>query len=203
MHVHVVRGCLFNYMRIFILLGHPDKEASLSNVIASTYEVEAKRAGHDVRRLNIGDLVFDSNLHKGYRAIQTLEPDLVKVQENLTWCEHFVLVYPNWWGGMPAVLKGMWDRMFLPRFAFRMHKNRLAWDRLLTKRTARVIILCGNPPIFDHLAFGNLTASIRSSLLDFAGFKTRVTELGPSETASEAKRKRWKRKTAAFARAGR
>lgn len=175
----------------------------MSRQLADCYEAAAKAAGHDVRRMNLFDLSFDPTLHKGYRAIQELEPDLVKVQENLSWCEHFVLAYPNWWGGMPAPLKGMWDRMFLPRFAFRMWKNRFGWDALLKGRTARVMITCGNPAILDHLAFGDFTASIKRSLLQFAGLRTWVSAFGHAEHASEAKQERWKRTVARLAKRAR
>jgi len=190
-------------MRIFILLGHPDPGPEpLSRRLADAYERSARAAGHEVRRMNIFDLSFDPVLHKGYRAVQELEPDLKAVQENLSWCEHFVLVYPNWWGSMPASLKGMWDRMFLPRFAFRMWKNRFGWDRLLKGRTARVIIQCGNPPILDRFAFGNYTAAIGWSILRFAGYRTRIISFGPSERASEARKARWTRKVEALAKRG-
>lgn len=190
-------------MKIFILLGHPDTTMEpLSRRLADAYENAARAAGHEIRRMNIGELHFDPILHRGYRERMNLEPDLLAVQENLKWCEHLALFFPNWWGGMPALLKGMWDRMFLPRFAFSMHKNRLGWDKLLKGRTARVVILCSNLPIFDYLAFGNYSAAIGSSLLRFSGIKTRITSFGPSETASEAKRLRWIRKIERFARNG-
>lgn len=188
--------------RIFILLGHPNKE-TLSGALATEYETAAKAAGHEVRRINLGDLSFDPILHLGYKAIQELEPDLKTVQENITWCEHFVLVHPNWWGGMPALLKGMWDRMFLPRFAFRMWKSRLGWDGLLKGRTARVIVLCGNPAFLDWLAFGDFTASLKRSLLQFAGIRTSVTTFGLSETSSDGRREIWKKKVRRLAKAGR
>lgn len=175
--------------KTFILLGHPDTGPEpLSRQIADTYEAAARSAGHEVRRTNLGELSFDPTLHKGYRAIQELEADLKKVQEDMTWCEHFVLVYPNWWGGMPAMLKGMWDRMFLPRFAFRMWKNKFGWDALLKGRTARVIVTCSNPVILNRLAFGDFTASIKRSLLSFAGFKTSVTAVGRSERLSDSQK---------------
>ncbi len=190
--------------RIFILLGHPDSGPEpMSRQLADTYEAAAKAAGHEVRRMNIFDLSFDPTLHKGYRAIQELEPDLKLVQENLSWCEHFVLAYPNWWGSMPAVLKGMWDRMFLPRFAFRMWKNRFGWDALLKGRTARVLITCGNPAILDHIAFGDFTATIKRSLLQFAGLLTWVSAFGHAEHASVQKQERWKRCVARLARRAR
>lgn len=43
-----------------------------------------------------------------------LEEDLVKAQELIRWADHLVFVYPIWWGTMPAVLKGFFDRVFLP-----------------------------------------------------------------------------------------
>jgi len=190
--------------RIFILLGHPDSGPEpMSRQLADAYEAAAREAGHDVRRTNISDLSFDPVLHKGYRAIQELEPDLKKVQEDLSWCEHFVVFHPNWWGGMPALLKGMWDRMFLPRFAFRMWKNRLGWDALLKGRTARIVVTCGNPVLLDHLAFGDFTDTLKRSLLQFAGFRTRVSAFGRAETASEKAKEAWKRKMAALAKRGR
>lgn len=189
-------------MRIFILLGHPNQN-TLSKALADTYEQAAVAAGHEVRRLNLNELTFDPVLWKGYQSVQPLEPDLSRVQENLTWCEHFVLIYPNWWGSMPALLKGMWDRMFLPRFAFSMWKNRLGWDRLLSGRSARVIILCGNPPFVDRFMFGNYAAAIGWSILRFAGFTTRITSFGPADRASAARVSRWMHRIRSLARKGR
>lgn len=179
--------------RVFILLGHPDKGPEpLSRQFADAYEAAARAAGHEVRRTDLSALTFDPILHQGYRVIQDLEEDLKKVQEDMKWCEHFVLFYPNWWGGMPALLKGMWDRMFLPAFAFRMWKNKFGWDALLKGRTARLVITSNNPPLLDHLLFGDYTASIRRSLLQFAGFKVRVTAYGKAEHAPEATKENWR-----------
>ncbi len=188
-------------MRIFVFLGHPDTE-TLSGELANVYEREAKAAGHEVRRLNISDLKFDPILHKGYKVIQELEPDLKTVQENITWCEHFVLVYPNWWGSMPALLQGFWDRTFMPHFAFHMHKDKFGWDKMLKGRTARVIILTGNPPLLDWLAFGDFSATIKRSLLEFSGIKTNVMALGPSEKISPERKANWEAHIAKLARKG-
>ncbi|MGH7175450.1 MAG: NAD(P)H-dependent oxidoreductase, partial [Minisyncoccia bacterium] len=120
--------------KIFILLGHTD-EATLSGVLADKYEQSARAAGHEVRRQNIGQMHFDPILHQGYKTIQELEPDLTDFRENIRWCEHFVVVYPTWWSAMPAMLKGLFDRAWLPAFAFRFADNGLTWSKLLKGRT--------------------------------------------------------------------
>ena len=188
-------------MRIFILLGHPNND-SLASDLVDVYEHEARKAGHEVKRLNLGDLHFDPILHKGYKVIQELEPDLKLVQENMKWCEHFVLVYPLWWSSMPALLKGMWDRMFLPGFAFHMNKDGMGWQKLLKGRTARVVILSKNWPIVIRSLFGNFTNEISRALLGFAGFKVSLTELGHSEDASAEKIASWEAMVGELAKKG-
>ncbi len=194
-------------MRIFILLGNPDKEGTLTAEFADLYEKEARAAGHEVRRMNIGDLQFDPLLHKGYKVIQELEPDLKTVQENMTWAEHFVLFYPLWWSGMPALLKGMWDRMCLPGFAFRFYKGpgmmrHMSWEKMLKGRTARVIVTSKSPGWLIRLLFGDYSNEICRAILGFSGYKVALTEIGHAEDLKPAKKASWIRRITALARKG-
>lgn len=171
--------------KITILLGHPDKD-TLSGEVASMYEEAARRAGHEVRRTNIGQMQFDPILHKGYKVIQELEPDLKKLQEDIKWCDHFVLIYPNWWATMPALLKGLFDRMWLPGFCFGFHKTGIlgslhVWKRYMKGKTARVFVLSGTLPLFIYLLFGDYTNEIKKGILWFAGFKVKLTRFGPTD----------------------
>lgn len=188
--------------KIFILMGNPDKDGTLSNEFADHYEQEARAAGHEVRRANLGDLQFDPILHKGYKVIQECEPDLVKTQEDMKWADHFVLIYPLWWAGMPALLKGMFDRMWIPRFAFHFWKNGMGWDKLMKGKTARVIILSKNWPIIERFLFGDFKNEVGRALLGFAGYKVKITEVGHSEGLSEEKKASWKQAISKFARKG-
>src|SRR5689334_2054974 len=131
--------------KIFILLGHTDR-ATLSGALADRYEEVARAAGHEIRRQNIGEMHFDPILHEGYKSIQHLEPDLEDFQQNVRWAEHVVIIYPIWWSAMPAMLKGLFDRAWLPAFAFRYADHGLTWKKLLRRRTARIITSANSWP---------------------------------------------------------
>lgn len=187
--------------KIFILLGHPDCE-TLSGYLANSYEKGARSAGHEVRRTNICDVKFDPILHKGYKEIQALETDLIKMQDDFKWADHIVILYPNWWCTMPAILKGLFDRMFLPGFAFRFSKeNPAKWEKLLKGKSARVIVVAGMNPIKIRFYFGDFTNELARGILGFAGFNpVEITTFGPSERASDAKKKLWHKKVENFGR---
>lgn len=176
--------------KIFVLLGHSDTD-TFSGTVADTYEKAAKSTGHSVRRLNLGELDFDPILHKGYKEIQELEPDLLRVQENINWADHFVVIYPNWWCTMPALLKGMFDRVWLPGFAFNFDKKTGVLIKRLKGKTARVIVIAGtHSPFWTRIKFGNYTNEISRGTLGFAGMDTAVSTYGPIEKCPEEDRKK-------------
>lgn len=181
--------------KIFILLGHSDTE-TFSGALTDSYEKGAREAGHDVRRTNLGETSFDLILHKGYKEIQELEPDLIKIQKDINWADHLVIVYPNWWNTMPALLKGMFDRMFLPGFAFNFNKKTGKVLQLLNKKSARVIVISGTfHPLYIRFRFGDFTNEISRGILGFCGISpVSVTTFGPSQQVTDQKREAWKKK---------
>jgi NAD(P)H dehydrogenase (quinone) len=189
--------------KILVLLGNPDTE-SFSGELATVYEQAARQAGHEVVRVNIADLHFDPILHKGYKVIQELEPDLKDMQEKWRWADHIVIVYPNWWCTMPALLKGLFDRMYLPGFAFNFEKPSGKLIQRLKGKTARVIVVAGtHSPFMTWLKFGDYTNEIVHGILGFAGINARPSTFGPCDHVTDAHRTKWKNKVAALAKYGR
>lgn len=177
--------------KIFILLGHPDKETKCG-YFADSYEKGSREAGYDVKRINLGDLKFDPMLHKGYKIIQALEPDLVIVQENIKWCEHFVIFYPSWWSTMPALLKGMFDRMWLPHFAYNFNKNGWGWKKHLKGRTALVVVTSDAHPLIARILMGDSTNEIKKGILKFAGISpVNIIKAGPLRNITQEGTEKW------------
>ncbi len=196
-----------NHKKIFVLLGHSDS-SGFCGEIANEYCAAALKSGHTVNRLNLGDMQFDPVLHKGYRAMQALEPDLQKFQRLLVEADHFVIIYPVWWVGMPALLKGLFDRAWLPGSAFRYIKTpagrrTIFWHRLFRGKTARTILTSGTPPWLVRFLPGNVNAQLRWGILWFAGFSVRSTWFGPSENIPASRKARWLAEVQELGRLGR
>ncbi len=159
--------------RIYILNGHPAKN-SLSKILAENYAQAARHAGHDVRITHLHDLNFDCDFgFGGYEKIKPLEPALEQVLQDLVWSEHFVLTTPMWWGGLPAKLKGLIDRTFLPGRVFDTHRIKFGLPSpLLSGRSARVIMTSDTPSWFMRLIYKNaLLWQLRRQILGFIGIK--------------------------------
>ena len=100
-----------------------------------------------MRELKLGELAFDPILHEGYEQSQVLEPDLLEAQRQIHWAEHLVFVYPVWWGGLPALLQGFFDRALQPGFAFRYRGTQdKDWEQLLGGRSADLLV-CHDQPL--------------------------------------------------------
>jgi len=178
--------------KILILDGHPAKESYVS-ALCDAYATGATASGFEVRRLNIRDLTFDSNLRLGYQQIQELEPDLRQAQEHIGWCEHLVFAFPMWWGSMPARTKGFFERCWLPGFAFKYREDSPLWDRLLAGRSARLIVTSDAPVLFNVLAYWNAPyITVRKMIFRFCGFKpVKTTAIGGVKGLPLAARQRW------------
>ncbi|MBD9414783.1 NAD(P)H-dependent oxidoreductase [Pseudomonas sp. PDM16] len=181
--------------RILMILGTP-KQDSLCHAIAEAYSNGARGKGHVVRQIRLGDLQFDPILREGYGQNQALEPDLLEAQRQIHWAEHLVFVYPVWWGGIPALLKGFFDRTFLPGFAFKYRNRSQLWDKLLTGRTADLLVTLDTPPWYFRWIYGAPAhRQMVRTILGFCGIKTRrLTEFAPVRPSSEEQRQGWLRK---------
>jgi putative NADPH-quinone reductase len=178
--------------KILIINGHPDKE-SLCHALTDAYQKGAQsNSQQEVRRLDLIDLQFDPILRFGYRVPYELEPDLLKAQQDILWADHLVWVYPIWWGTFPALLKGFIDRIFLPGFAFKYHKEDPFWDKLLKGRTARVITTMDTPSFYYRLMYAYAGHKIMNrQVLGFSGVKAAFTTFAPIRNSRPEQRAKW------------
>lgn len=122
-----------------VIDGHPHAE-SLTSALARRYA-----DGHgNARVLALRDLDFDPHLRFGYRARMAMEPDLVDAKEALRTAQTVVVATPLWWGSVPALLKGFFDRALLPQEEYRYTPLGLP-QGLLTAPRGRLLLLADTP----------------------------------------------------------
>jgi putative NADPH-quinone reductase len=181
--------------KVLIINGHPDPE-SYNKALVDAYAEGSKAAGAEVRVLNLYELDFSPNLSFGYRQRTELEPDLLQAQEWLKWSDHQVWVYPVWWGGVPAIMKGFLDRTLLPGFAFQKREGSLWWDKLLTNKSARIICTMDQPAWYYKWFNGGPThKAMKKMTLQFIGVKkVKITSIGPIRLSKDSFRANWLKK---------
>lgn len=158
-------------MRIFLLNAHPD-EGSFSDAVAAAYLDGAREGKHEIRSVALRDLQFDLVLRGGFHSLKPLEPDIAQQQDLIKWCEHLVIVSPNWWWSAPALLKGYIDRVFTPGFAMRYHARFPYVEPLLTGRSALVLYTQNSPRFAGWLFRGDLFWRwISRAVLHHCGFR--------------------------------
>lgn len=187
--------------RILVILGHPAPQ-SFCRALADSYAAGARAAGNEVQLIALGDLLFDPVLHHGYGAIQPLEPDLVAAQGALAWAKHIVFVYPLWWGAMPALLKGFIDRVFLPGFAFKYREGSPRCDRLLSGRSAHLLVTMDTPPWYFRWIYRMPGHNqMKRTILEFSGIApVKVSSFGPIKDSTPRAREKWLAQANAYGR---
>lgn len=185
--------------KILIINGHPMKD-SFCGALAENYQKAALSSGAQCETIHLIDLEFDPILRYGYKKRMEMEPDLLKAQAAISEADHIVLVYPNWWATYPALLKGFIDRCFVPGFAFKYRENSPLWDKLLTNKTARMIVTMDTPTWFYGLVYKNCGHNaIKTGVLEFSGIKpVKITAFAPIKDSSLQQQEKWLKKAYAL-----
>lgn len=140
-------------MHCLVVLAHP-LDDSLNAHLAGRTVAMLERAGHEVTLLDLCRDGFDPRLSEAERrAYYTARPetDLAHARM-LAGAECLVLVFPTWWFGLPAILKGWIDRVFSPGVAFDHGKDFGPITPLLSRlRSVVAVTTLGSPWWVDRL----------------------------------------------------
>lgn len=178
--------------KILLIQGHPDNE-SFCHALHAAYRDGARSAGAEVEEIFVAKLQFNPNLAHGYRERTELEPDLLEAQRKIKNADHIVVIHPVWWGAAPALLKGFFDRVLLPGFAFKKRPGSLLWDKYLTGKTGRLIATMDQPRWYYWLVYWAPShRAIKNLTLEFCGIRpVGVTSIGPIRNSETAFREKW------------
>ncbi|SFC57269.1 NAD(P)H-dependent oxidoreductase [Pseudoalteromonas denitrificans] len=176
--------------KILVLDGNP-KSRSFCQHLSDLYEIEASEY-FNIKRFNLSQMVFNPSLENGYEARQELEPCLVDFQKAILWADHIVIVTPIWWGGIPAKLKGLFDRVFLPDFSFKYEGNNPLPLQLLKGKTSRIIMTMDAPSDYAQEQAAPAIAQLDLYTLQFCGIeKAKINLLDSMISANSDNKLYW------------
>jgi len=176
--------------KILVLNGNP-KGSSYGRHLADVYQEEALKHA-SIQRFDLADMAFNPSLDFGYDKVQVLEACLVKFQQAVLWAEHIVIFSPIWWGGIPAKLKGLFERAFLPRFSFQYETDSPEVIPLLTGKTSRLVLTMDAPPDYVQQQATPAIDQLDTYTLQFCGVaKAEVSLIGSIIMADEKQKDEW------------
>lgn len=176
---------------VTLITAHPNPK-SFTRALAHAYADGARAAGATVQRFEVTDLQFDPVLRGGFKAPMKEETDLKRVRQAFDSSAHVAWFFPTWWVGLPAALKGLIDRLFLPNVSFRYEGSGLPVG-LLAGRSSRYVTTMDSPRLWYWLAHRSaLAASFGRGTLSFVGFSpVRSTVITSLRHLSEPARAQW------------
>jgi NAD(P)H dehydrogenase (quinone) len=143
--------------------------------------------------VNISDLDFNPNLKFGYRQRTELEPDLKEAIDKIKKANHIVWIFPLWWAGLPALMKGFIYRTFLPGITYDFVEGKSIPIGLLKGKTSRLIITTDTPKWYDYIFMKRpILKQFKKGTLEYCGIKSvGVTYISPIISSSLDIRKKW------------
>ena len=134
-------------MRVLVVYAHPCGE-SFNAAVRDRMVAGLLVAGHEVE---VADLhaeafqpVMSAEERRGYNTAGVNEQPIAGELARIRRAQALVFVYPTWWFGLPAILKGWLDREFVPHATFALPtETKALGGRLDNIREIAVVTTCG------------------------------------------------------------
>lgn len=113
-------------MNILVIYAHPYNQ-SFNHAIKETIVMSSNSTGNlvevrDLYALNFDPVLRAEELVNSFKGNPVLA-DVAIEQNYIRWADMVVFVYPLWWAGMPAILRGYLDRVLSFGFAYTADEN--------------------------------------------------------------------------------
>jgi NAD(P)H dehydrogenase (quinone) len=131
--------------RVLVVYCHPNPR-SFTAAARDRALAALEAGGHDVRLVDLYADGFDPTLSCEERRVHKqpgIAPELKHYADDLRWARVLVLVYPTWWSGQPAMLKGWIDRVWVAGVAWELPEGADV-VRPLLRNIRRIVVITGH-----------------------------------------------------------
>ena len=185
-------------MNVVVVLGHPSTDSFCAAIFERIVNALESQSAHTVSTIRLADEKFVTTISTAERvAYETATPlisdETMRHAEVLQRAEALIFVYPTWWSGLPAQLKGWLERVFVLGVAFRFNDRGKIRPNLQNVRHIIGVSTYGSPWRYVKLINDNgrrtLTRAIRMS----TGLRTRTMWRGiyALDTCTQSQREKF------------
>ena len=167
-------------MNTLIIYAHPNRKGN-NGLILNEVISELKEKKEPYELLDLYHQKFDAMLTEKELYTQGnrhIAKSTLKYQEMISKAQKLIIIYPVWWNNMPAILKGFFEKVITPRFAFKyeLYFGKLPVPIGLLKGKRASVFITTNSPKFIYWLVQKARASstIKRDILGFCSIKSRV-----------------------------
>ncbi len=182
-------------MDVLIIFASPNRKGHCAEILREVLNrLDAENAEYevlDLYKMKYNPLLsWDELYTMGNRHISK---ENLEIQAKIKSTDKLVFIYPVWWNSMPAVLKGFFDRVLTPSFAYKFSSSGIP-RKLLKGKKAAVFITSASSSTVSFIFLRNRAKQlIKEDLLGFCGISSRVYQFGGATKLTESNKQKIKK----------
>lgn len=180
---------------MLVIYAHPNKNGHCGQVLRKIDEIlQEKKQSYEMIDLYSAkyDPVLKQTEHytSGNYSVSAMNKNYQKLLKKH---DRWIIIYPTWWNGTPAILKGFWDRVIVRGFGFRYIKG--LPKGLLSGKKALVITSTGGPVWYEKWLAGNRSLlTVTKDVLKFCGVRSKTMMIGKATKLTDEKKSKINKK---------
>ncbi len=158
-----------NQKQVTLVLAHPD-DNSLNHAVGQSVKKGIEENGsivhlHDLYKENFYPVLNNEDLNRKF----SVSEKVLAYQEDIEFSNGIILVFPDWWGQPPAILKGWFDRVLTQGVAFDYRENPEGSAHVPLLSHMFAMIICTTHSKENKI--GPLRTLLKMNVFDFCGIK--------------------------------
>lgn len=185
-------------MKALIVYAHP-WDGSYNHALLTAVQRGLDRGGVQHETIDLNKIGFSPVLSEQDLAMYSKggasDARVGEFQAKIRQAEFFFVIFPVWWGAMPAILKGFFDKVLLKGWAYEATSLGMLKPQIHNIRQAVVISTMNAPSIYYNVFMGQqIKHGLINGMLKTCGLnRVKWFELARVAHVSRARRERWLR----------